>query len=66
MACASDPSRGLPVLRISGMLEALDARMASHVLDMRAVHEGLVRRLEHIEQRVSALEAGFVERRRRD
>ncbi len=54
------------VLRLSGKFEALDARMASHVLDMRAVHEGLVRRLEHLDQRVGALEAGFVDRRRRE
>ena len=52
------------MLRLSGKFEALDARMASHVLNMRAVYEGLVRRLEHIDQRFNALEAGVVDRRR--
>lgn len=52
------------VLRLSGKFEALDARMASHVLDGRASQEGVGRRLDHLDQRVSALEAGFVDRRR--
>ena len=62
-ACPSGETRD-PVLRLSGKFEALDARMASHVLNMRAVYEGLVRRLEHIDQRFNALEAGVVDRRR--
>lgn len=52
------------VLRLSGKFEALDARMASHVLDGRTTAEVLERRLQAVEQRVSALEAGFVDRRR--
>lgn len=52
------------VLRLSGKFEALDARMASHVLDARACHEGLDRRIEHLDQRLCALEAGYVDRRR--
>ena len=54
------------VLRLSGKFEALDARMASHVLDARACHDGLGRRIEHLDQRLCALEAGFVDRRRRE
>ena len=54
------------VLRLSGKFEALDARMASHVLDVRASHAGVERRIDHLDQRVNALESGFVDRRRRD
>ena len=54
------------VLRLSGKFEALDARIAAHVLDVRAAHEGISRRMDHLDQRVAALEAGYVDRRRRD
>ena len=54
------------VLRLSGKFEALDARIAAHVLDARTAQEGLARRLEHLDQRLSALEAGYVDRRRKD
>lgn len=51
------------VLKLSGKFEALDSRMASHVTDIRAVHEGMNARIDRIDQRVTALEAGFVDRR---
>lgn len=52
-------------LRQSRKSEALDARMASDVLHVRTRHEGLGRRLNQLDQRVGALEAGFVDQRGR-
>lgn len=54
------------VLKLSGKFEALDARMSSHVNDARAVHAGINSRLDRLDQRVSALEAGVVNRRALD
>lgn len=51
------------VLKLSGKFEALDARMASHVSDSRAVHQVLNSRIDRLDQRVSALEAGHIDRR---
>lgn len=54
------------VLRLSGQLNAMDGRLSSHVTDNRAANEDLSHRLSNVEQRVTALEAGVVNRRALD
>ena len=53
------------VLRLSGRFEALDARLATHMADVRSQHGAIDRHVEHLDQRLRSLEAGWVERRRR-
>ena len=53
------------VLRLSGRFEALDARLSAHMADVRVQHGVIDRHVEHLDQRLRSLEAGWVERRRR-
>lgn len=52
------------VLLVRGQLSALDERLTSHVLDQKGTFDRIERHFDALDSRVTALEAGIVDRRK--